>query len=79
MTVDTIIRVKDLIDEIQGDGGHVVSAWKFVNAMNNKINFAVFTDSCHCDIFESPAVLRPKLIYRSDRYIGEYKFMNKVT
>lgn len=78
MTVDSIIRVKDLIDEINADGGHVVSAWKYVNAMNNVTMFAVFTDLCYCDIFESPAVLRPKLIYRSDHYIGEYKFMNKV-
>lgn len=78
MTVDTIIRVKDLIDEIQGDGGHVVSAWQYVNRMNNKIMFAVFTDACYCDIFESPAVLRPKLIFRSGHYIGKYKFMNKV-
>ena len=78
MTVDSIIRVKDLIDEIRADGGHVVSAWKYVNAMNNKVMFAVFTDACYCDIFESPAVLRPRLIFRSDKYIGEYKFMNKV-
>jgi len=78
MIVDTIIQLKDLIDEIQGDGGHVVSAWKYVNAMNCKTMFAVFTEACYCDIFEIPTVLRPRLIYRSGKFIGEYKFMNKV-
>ncbi len=78
MTVDTIIRLKDLIDECMSTGSPVVSAWKYVNAMNNKVMFAAFTTSCHCDIFESMYVLRPKLIYRSSHFIGEYKFMNKV-
>ena len=78
MTVDTITRVKDLLDEIHAAGGRVVSIWKYVNTMNNKTMFAVFTEACYCDIFESPAVLRPKLIYRSGHFIGEYKFMNKV-
>jgi len=78
MTIDTIIRVKDVIDEIDAGGGYVVSVWKYVNAMNDKVMFALFTNSCYCDIFESPAVLRPKLIYRSGVFIGEYKFMNKV-
>ncbi len=78
MTVDTIIRVKDLIHELKSHGNHVVSVWKYVNKMNNKTMFAVFTVACTCDIFESPAVLRPRLIYRSGHFIGEYKFMNKV-
>ena len=78
MTVDTIIRVKDLIDECALTHTPVVSAWKYINAMNNKTMFAVFTTACVCDVFESPAVLRPKLIYRSGTYLGEYKFMNKV-
>jgi len=78
MTVDTIIRLKDLIDECSVTCSPVVSAWQYVNRMNGKTMFAVFTTACYCDIFQSPAVLRPKLIYRSGHYIGEYKFMNKV-
>lgn len=79
MTVDTIIRLKDLIDEVKGSRSYVVSAWVYVNRMNGKIMFAAFTTACYCDIFESPAVLRPRLIYRSGHFIGEYKFMNKVS
>lgn len=79
MTVDTIIRLKDLIDEVQGTPNEIVSAWKYVNAYNHQTMFAAFTPACNCDIFESPAVLRPKLIYRSGYFIGEYKFMNKVS
>lgn len=78
MTVDTIICLKDLIDECQGTDDIVVSAWVYVNRMNGKTMFAAFTQSCYCDICESPAVLRPRLIYRSGKFIGEYKFMNKV-
>ena len=78
MTVDTIQRLKDLIDEVAGSRSPVVSAWVYVNRMNNKTMFAAFTTACCCDIFESPAVLRPRLIYRSGKFIGEYKFMNKV-
>lgn len=79
MTVNTIIRVKDLIDEIEAEGGHIVSVWKYIHAMSDITLFAVFTEACNCDIFESPYVLRPKLIYRSGHFIGEYKFMNKVS
>ena len=78
MTVDTIILVKDLIDEIEAQGGYVVSVWKYVNSFNDKTMFALFTEERYCDIFVSPAVLRPRLIYRSGHFIGEYKFMNKV-
>ena len=78
MTVDTIQRLKDLIDEVAGTPGYIVSAWVYVNRNNNHTMFAAFTTACYCDIFESPAVLRPRLIFRSGHFIGEYKFMNKV-
>ena len=78
MTVDTIERLKDLIVEVAGTSGYVVSAWEYTNAMNKKIMFAAFTTSCVCDIFQSPAVLRPILIFRSGHFVGKYKFMNKV-
>lgn len=78
MTVETIQRLKALVDEVAGTSGQIVSAWVYINRMNNKTMFAAFTASQFCDIFESPAVLRPRLIYRSGKFIGEYKFMNKV-
>ncbi len=78
MTLDTIERVKALVDEVKGTSGHVVSVWKYMNTMSEKYMFAVFTTACYCDVFESPAVLNPVLIFRSGKFIGEYKFMNKV-
>lgn len=78
MTVDTIDRLKALVDEVRGTGLEIVSAWEYTNTMNNKIMFAAFTRSCYCDIFESPAVSKPILIYRSNKFIGKYLFMNKV-
>lgn len=78
MTLDTIQRVKELVDEVKATPGHVVSVWRYTNKMSGKVMFAVFTTACYCDVFESPAVLNPTLIYRSGKFIGEYKFMNKV-
>ena len=78
MTVDTIERLKELVDEVAGTPGCIVSAWEYTNAYNNRVMFAAFTMACNCDIFESPAVLRPKLIYRSGRFIGEYDYLNDI-
>jgi len=78
MTVYTIETLKELVEECRGRSDEIVSAWKYVNAYNEKTMFAAFTASCYCDIFESPAVLRPKLIYRSGKFIGEYMFLNDI-
>ena len=77
MTVDTIVRLKALVDEVAGTSNRIVSAWEYTNAFNHKIMFAAFTPVCLCDIFESPAVLRPKLIYRSSKFIGRYEYLNR--
>lgn len=77
MTVDTIERLKDLVDEVAGTSSQVVSAWEYTNAYNNQVMFAAFTPACVCDIFESPAVLNPKLIFRSGRFIGDYEYLNR--
>jgi len=76
MTVDTIERLKALVDEVAGTPTWIVSAWEYTNAYNNGVMFAAFTPVCLCDIFDSPAVLRPKLIYRSGRFIGKYEYLN---
>lgn len=78
MTIDTIDRLKELVDDVRGTGQEIISAWEYTNTNNNQIMFAAFTASCYCDIFESPAVSKPILIYRSGRFIGKYLFMNKV-
>lgn len=76
MTIDTIERLKALVDEVQGTGQEIMCAWEYTNTNNNKIMFAAFARCSYCDIFESPAVLRPKLIYRSSKFIGEYEYLN---
>jgi len=76
MTVDTIERLKALVDEVRDTPVLIVSAWEYTNRMNNKIMFAAFTVWCHCDILESPAVRRPKLIYRSGKFRGKYEYLN---
>lgn len=76
MTVDTIERLKELVDEVAGTSTAIVSAWEYTNAYNTKVMYAAFTKACYCDIFESPAVLHPKLIYRSGRFIKDYDYLN---
>lgn len=78
MTIDTIERLKALVDEVRGTGQAIVSAWEYTNTNNNQIMFAAFTVSCFCDIYQSPCVKKPRLIYESGKYIGKYLFMNKV-
>jgi len=78
MTVYKIETLKELVDEVRGTGQEIVSAWKYTNAYNNQVMFAAFTPACYCDIHESPAVLNPVLIYKSGKWLGEYKFMEKV-
>ena len=77
MTVDTIERLKALVDEVRGTSQEIVSAWEYTNAYNHKIMYAAFTLSCLCDIFESPAVFNPKLIYRSGKFMKWYEYLNR--
>ena len=78
MTVDTIERLKALIDEVAGTSGEIVSAYEYTNVGNNRVMFAAFTPACYNDIYESPYVLNPICIYRAGFWIGKYLFMNKV-
>ena len=77
MTVDTIDRLKALVDEVDGTPMLIVSAWEYTNAFNHKCMFAAFTVWCDCDIHESPAVENPVLIYWSNRFIGKYEYLNR--
>ena len=72
MTVKSIEVVRELIEEMEGSGEHVGSAWEFTNTMNNQKMFAVFPASQICDIFESPCVRDPKRIWADGKFLGEY-------
>lgn len=76
MTVDTIERLKDLVDEVQGTSNQIVSAWEYVNVYSDNVCFCAFTVSCVCDVFDSPAVKQPILIYRRGRWLKQYDYLN---
>lgn len=76
MTVNSIETLIDLIDEMIGQGMAVVSAWKYTNSMNNKVMFAVFTESQICDIHQSPYVKDSVQIWVEGKFIGEYAHLN---
>lgn len=76
MTVQSIETVQALIEEMQGDGTGVGSAWEYINGMNKKKMFAVFTESQVCDIFDAPFVQNPKQIWADGNYLGEYEYLN---
>lgn len=76
MTVNSIETVQSLIEEMQGQGAGVGSAWEYINGMNKKKMFAVFATSAYCDIFESPFVKNPKRIWADGKFIGEHEYLN---
>ena len=77
MTVDTIERAKAVVDEFNSTRNKVVTVWEYVHVISQETLYAVFTQACYCDIFESPYVFRPKLIYRSGHFIGDYAYLNE--
>jgi len=76
MTVQSIETVKSLIDEMQANGEEVGSAWEYVNGMNNKKMFTVFTANQFCDMHCSPSVKQPKQIWGGGKFLGEYADLN---
>lgn len=78
MTVNSIEIVQKLIEEMQADQMAVDSAWEYTNAMNNKKMFAVFPASHICDVYASPYVEEPELIWTEGKFIGEYAHLNEV-
>jgi len=76
MTVNTIETVKAVIEEIEADGYKVDSAWEYTNAMNQQTMFAVFPLGQPCDIYQSPCVQNPKLIWQNGHFVGKYTYLN---
>lgn len=79
MTVHSIETVQDLIEEMQSEGTSIGSAWEYTNKMYSKVMFAVFTASQFCDIYQSPNVLNPELIWTEGKFIGaKYEYLNEM-
>ena len=78
MTVLSIETVQELIEEMQGDGTGVGSAWEYTNKLSDTKMFAVFTASQFCDIHQSPNVQDPELIWTEGKFIGEYSHLNEM-
>lgn len=76
MTVHTIETVQGVIDEMQGHHIEIGSVYQYVNAGNKKTMFAVFTAAQCCDIYDSPYVLEPVLIWQNGKFIGNYEYLN---
>lgn len=77
MTVNSIETVQFLIEEMQGEGTKVGSAWEYTNSMNSKRMFAVFTTSQFCDIHQNSFVKNPELIWEEGKFIGKYEHLNR--
>lgn len=77
MTIHNIETVQTLIDEMQADGTMIGSVWKFVNSMDNKTMFAVFTAHQFCDMHCSPNVKNPERIWAHGKFIGDYTHLNQ--
>lgn len=78
MTVHSIETVQELIEELQGQGMAVGSAWEYTNTMNMQKMFAVFTTSQVCDLMQSPFVGNPELIWTEGKFVGKYEHLNSI-
>jgi hypothetical protein len=76
MTVEKIENVIGMVEELRRTHNPVVSVWEYTHLYCNRVMFAVFTTACYCDIYESPYVLNPKLIFRSGKFMGSYVYLN---
>lgn len=74
MTVHEINTVVQLIEEMGKDG--VQSVYEYTNAVSKEILYAVFAKSQHDDMYESPFVKSPKLIWIDGKFVGEYVHLN---
>jgi len=77
MTIYKIEHVVEMVEESKGTSNPVQFVWEYTNANNNKPMFAVFTFTCYCDIYESPAVLNPVCIYENGRFAYKYAYLNE--
>lgn len=73
MTIDTIERTVELLNELDSEASTV---WEYVNAMTGKKMFVVFMTSQICDMYDSPAVRDPVLIWTKKGFIGKYTCLN---
>ena len=76
MTIEKLEYVVEMVNECKDSHNPVDTVWEYTNAGNKKQMYAIFTTVCYCDIFESPYVLNPKLIYRMGEFINDYSYLN---
>lgn len=77
MTIYNIDNVIAMIEECECTSNPVDTVWEYVNAGNNKTMYAVFTKACYNDIYESPYVLSPVLIWQDGVWLGEFSYLNR--
>ena len=76
MTVEKEEVMKDLVEEMNSTGMPVATVWEYTNIMNKKRMFAVFPMTQACDIFQSPTIEAPKLIYEDGKFINGFEHLN---
>lgn len=84
MTIYKIENVIGVMKEMHARHQQIGSIWEYTNTYNNKKMFALFPENQYCDIYDSPAVKNPVLIYNSHvkignstgAFIGDYAYLN---
>lgn len=77
MTIYELNNLVSLIKECKDTGIEIVKVYVYTNANNKQVMFAAFTRVDYNDIYESPSVENPVLIYHHNQFIGEYEYLNK--
>ena len=77
MTIYEIDNVIEMVEECKDTNNPVATIWEYTNVGDNKMMFAVFTEACYNDIYDSPYVKNPVCIYEQETWLGDYEYLNR--
>lgn len=76
MTVDSIKKAKDLVDEMQANNEEIFGVFEYTHRMTHKVLYTVFLLSAYFDIYESSYCCKPKRIWEDGLWLGNYEYLN---
>jgi len=76
MTIEKFEYVVGCINEGKEMGLIISRVYEYTHAISHKTLYALFTEGCPDDIYESPMVENPILIFHSGRFHGAYEYAN---
>ena len=76
MTIEKFEYVVGCIIECRSQPPMVSRVYEYTHAISHKTLYALFIEGLPDDIYESPMVENPILIFHSGRFQGKYEYAN---